>query len=351
MYRSFINGLKSGDVSCVYLLCGSERYLLDKAVEELKLFLLKGLPEINLSVFEDDHIDTKALINACSTLPFGGDKRLVLVKDFPGLISKSKKESEEPPEEKKGTAKTGDFDFIFELPDTTCLVFINYGDVDKRKKLFKNINQTGKIYQFDKISKSDLSQWIKGHFNRAGKEIKPLDLEDFAANTGYLDKNSDANLYHVQNEINKVLAYVGNDKTISREHLEKLFARNLENDIFKLIDACWEKNISKSLKTYNDMLLSGELSFSILSMISKGIKNLIRIKDLKNRGLDARSISEKTKIHEYTVKLYMKHIDKMNFNVLERAFRRCLDCEKDIKTGKINERLSFEMLFASLFDQ
>lgn len=350
MYRSFINGLKSGDVSYVYLLYGSERYLLDKAVEELKSYFLKDFPEINLSIFEDDNIDSKALVNACSTLPFGGDKRLVFVKNFSGLISKSKKQSGEEAEEKKGIDKTGGFDFISELPDTTCLVFVNYGEVDKRKKLFKDINKAGKIYQFDRINKGDLTQWIKGHFNRAGKEIKPLDLENFAANTGYLDKNNDVNLYHVQNEINKVLAYVGNDIVINGEHLEKLFAKNLENDIFKLIDACWENNISKSLKIYNDMILSGELSFSILAMISKGIKNLIRIKELKSRGLDVRGISEKAKIHEYTVKLYMKHIDKMSFEVLEIAFRRCLDCEKDIKTGKVSERLSFEMLFASLFD-
>jgi len=99
------------------------------------------------------------------------------------------------------------------------------------------------------------------------------------------------------------------------------------------------------------MLLCGESSFSILAMISKGIKNLIRIKELRSRGLDGKSISEKAKIHEYTVKLYMKHTDKMNYPSLENALERCLICEKDIKTGRSGERLSFELLFASLFDE
>ncbi|MCQ1530879.1 DNA polymerase III subunit delta [Lutispora saccharofermentans] len=351
MYRFFINSLKSGDVGNIYLLHGSETYLLDKAVEEMTAYLIKDFPEINLTIFEEDNFDLSALINACSTMPFGGDKRLIIVKDFAGLVSKSKKTSEEGAEGSKESDKAGGFGFISELPDTACLVFVNYAEADRRKKLYKDINKIGKIYEFGKISKSDLVQWIKGHFTRAGKEIKPMDLEYFAANTGYLDKNSDMNLYHVQNEINKALAYIGQDKAVTKEHLEKLFPKSLENDIFKLIDACWEKNISKSLKIYNDMLLCGESSFSILAMISKGIKNLIRIKELRSRGLDAKSISEKTKIHEYTVKLYVKHTDKMNYTGLEKALERCLTCEKDIKTGKSGERLSFEMLFASLFDE
>lgn len=351
MYRSFINSIKSGDVDSIYLLHGNETYLLDKAVEEMTAYLIKDFPEINLTIFEEENFDLAALINACSTMPFGGDKRLIIVKNFAGLISKSKKIIEEGIEEPKELDKAGGLGFIFELPDTACLVFVNHTEVDRRKKLYKDINKIGKIYEFDKINKNDLIQWIKGHFTRAGKEIKPMDLEYFAAYTGYLDKNNDMNLYHVQNEINKVLAYVGKDISVSKEHLEKLFQKSLENDVFKLIDACWEKNISKSLKIYNDMLLSGELSFSILAMISKGVKNLIRIKELRSRGLDAKSISEKTKIHEYTVKLYMRHIDKMNYRGLEKAFERCLTCEKDIKTGKTGERLSFEMLFASLFDE
>ncbi|MDD4833352.1 MAG: DNA polymerase III subunit delta [Lutispora sp.] len=351
MYRSFINNLKSGDISNIYLLYGAERYLLDKAVEEFKNYLLKDFPEINFSTFEDDRFDLSELINACSTLPFGGSKRLVLLKDFPGLISKAKKPADEKAEEVRGIEKADNFSFVAELPDTTCLVFLNHGDVDRRKKLYKDINKMGKVYKFDKISKADLTQWIKGHFSKAGKEMKSLVLEEFVTDTGYLDRNSDVNLYYVQNEINKVLAYVGQDKIVNKEHTANLYQKNLENDIFKLIDACWEKNISKCLTIYSDMLLSGEFSFSILAMVSKGIKNLIRIKELKSRGLDTKSISEKAKIHEYTVKLNMKHIDKMSFKILEKAFGRCLKCEKDIKTGKLSERLSFEMLFASLFDE
>lgn len=236
------------------------------------------------------------------------------------------------------------------MPETTCLIFMNHGDVDGRKKLFKYINKMGKVYKFDRIGKGDLIQWIKGHFTRAEKVINPSLVEYFADNIGYLDRNSDTNLYHVQNEINKILAYVGDEKIVTEEHLKQLSIKSLDNDIFKLIDACWQKNISESLKIYNDMLLAGEHSFMILSMLSKGIKNLIKIKELKNQGLSIKEISQKAKIHEYTVKLYLRHIDKMSFSILDRALERCTLCERDIKSGRLYERLSFEMLFISLFE-
>jgi len=350
MYRSFINDLRSGNVSNLYLLYGNERFLLDKAVEELKDNILTDFPEMNLTIFEDDGLSISDLANACNTLPFGGDRRLILVKDYGGLVSKSKNTGDDEAEKPIEKGKSDELKFIYELPETTCLVFINYGEVDGRKKLFKDINKSGKVYKFDRISKADLIQWIRGHFTRADKKINPSLVEYFADNIGYLDRNCDTNLYNVQNEINKILAYVGGEKTVTEEHLKQLFNKSLENDIFKLIDACWQKDISKSLKIYNDMLLSGENSFAILATLTKGIKNLIKIKELKNQGLGAKEISSKTGIHEYTVKLYMKHIDKMSFNALDKALERCISCERDIKSGRLYERLSFEMLFTFLFE-
>ena len=189
----------------------------------------------------------------------------------------------------------------------------------------------------------------KRPFKRVGKNIKPSAIEYFADNIGYLNKNSEANLYHVQNEINKVLAYAKDDSIVTEAHLKQIIKRDIEKDIFKLIDACWQRDISKSLRIYNELLLSGESSFGILAMISKGIKNLIQIKELRIRGLTAKEISKTSQIHEYTVKLYLKHVDKMSFDILENAFNKCINSEINVKTGKINERLSMEMLLTSLF--
>lgn len=349
MYRDFINDLKNEGAGSLYLLYGSERFLLDKAVEELKSRVVNGFPELNLTIFEDDTLDFNDLANACNTLPFGSDRRLILVKDYKGLLSKSKKSTEGTDDELNDKEETNDFDFIFQLPNSTCLVFVNHGDVDGRKKLVKSINKTGRVYKFDKIDRNELIQWVKGHFKRAGKEIKPSVLEYFADNIGYLNKNSDANLYHVQNEIKKVLAYAKDDNIVTEEHLKRILKRNIDNDIFKLIDACWQKDVSKSLKIYNDLLLSGESSFGILAMISKGIKNLIQIKELRIKGLNEKEISKTAQIHEFTVKLYLKHIDQMDFEILENAFNKCVNSEINIKTGRINERLSLEMLLTSLF--
>ncbi|NLM43043.1 MAG: DNA polymerase III subunit delta [Clostridiales bacterium] len=347
MYRSFINDLKNEGIGNLYLLYGSERFLLDKAVEELKNKVVGGFPEINLTVFEDDTLDITNLANACNTLPFGSDRRLILVKDYKGLVSKSKKSVESIDE--NGKEETSNLDFIFQLSNSTCLVFVNHGDVDGRKRLFKSIKKAGRVYKFDRIDRGELIQWIKGHFKRVGKNIKPSAIEYFADNIGYLNKNSEANLYHVQNEINKVLAYAKDDSIVTEAHLKQIIKRDIEKDIFKLIDACWQRDISKSLRIYNELLLSGESSFGILAMISKGIKNLIQIKELRIRGLTAKEISKTSQIHEYTVKLYLKHVDKMSFDILENAFNKCINSEINVKTGKINERLSMEMLLTSLF--
>ncbi len=346
-FRQLMKDIKDNSLKPVYLIYGSETYLIDKGWEVLKNAVVTAYPELNYTQLEGEKLEASELSAACETFPFGSDKRLVVVRDL-GLF-KSKGEGEEDGADRKD-AQQSFIDVISNISDTTCLLLVTYGGIGKKKKFVNELKKHGAVYEFGRIDKDELAQWIKRELGRNGKKISPRELDYFIDTTGYQDKNGSKTLYDVENEIKKLTGYIGDSTDVLREHIEAVVPRNMENDIFKLINACAEKNIDRSLRIYGDLLMDGESSFGILALLSKQIKNMAEVSELRSKGYDGKRISETLKIHEYTAKLCIKYTASIKKQDLMSAFRKCIDTEFSIKSGRMAERLAMEMLMTGLFD-
>lgn len=345
-YRQLMSDIKNNSIKPVYLIYGSETYLIDKGLEALKNAIVTSFPELNYTLMEGEKLEANELSIACETFPFGSDKRLVSVRDL--WILKGKEEGEEASKPSKDIQ--GFIDIVENINDTTCLLFFTYGDIDKRKKLVKELKKQEAVYEFDRVDREDLAQWIKNVLGKNGKSIGSRELEHFIRSIGYIDKNGSKTMYDVENEINKLSGYMGNLTDVRMEHIEAVVPRNIENDIFKLINACSEKDVDRSLRVYGDLLLEGESSLGILALLSKQMKNMLGVSQLYGEKYGAGSIAEKLKLHEYTVKLCIKYSSSIKSQILQSAFKKCLDTEFSIKSGRMGERLAMEMLLVGLFE-
>ncbi len=346
-YRLLINDIKSNNIKNVNILFGTERYLIDKALESLKSSIVTAFPELNYSLLDGAQVKADNLIVACETFPFACERKLVIVRDLP--VFKAAK-GEDAGESSISPDLNSYIQLISNVTDTTCLVFVFYGNIDKRKKIFTEIKKNGSIYEFNRVERDEFATWIKNVLNKANKKINPRELENFIHATGYLDKNSSKTLYDIENDIKKLISYTGKEANISVEHINAVMPRNIENDIFKLINACSERKVSESLRVYGDMLVEGESSLGVLAMISRQVKNIINVQELNSKRYDSKSIADKLKIHEFTVKLCTKYCQTISRSKLVNAFNKCLDAEMCIKSGKMAERLALEMLLVSLFE-
>jgi DNA polymerase-3 subunit delta len=309
-----------------------------------------SFPELNYTQLEGEKLDASELLAACETFPFGSDKRLVVVRDL-GIL-KSKGDGKGDVEEAAASGKDPQpfIDLVGNINDTTCLVLVSYGGIDKRRKLVNELKKHGAVYEFDRIDRDELARWIKKGLGKSGKSIGSKELDYFINSIGYLDKNGSKNMYDVENEIKKLAGFAGSSVEVLISHIEAVVPRNIENDIFKLINACSEKDVDRSLRLYADMLLEGENSFGLLALLSKQIKSMLEVSELYDKKYDSGRISEKLKLHEYTVKLCIKYSSSIKKHVLQSAFRKCLDTEFSIKSGRMGERLAMEMLLVGIFE-
>lgn len=356
-YKAFASEIKN-EIKKVYLLYGQESYLLDKAKELLKERVVTAFPELNFNILDGENMTVDQLQNACETFPFGTEKRLVVVRQ-PAFLKKASKKDEEEQEEAEQDQATsskkdvgeqkGFLELLKELPDTCCLLMLYFGDIGKSKKINDVVNKDGAVFEFKKAEKDELIKWIKNNFGKFNKKIGFKEIDYFVVLSGYLDKNSEKNLYDLENEINKISAFSGKDEEITINHIDTVMPKSLENDIFKLINSSADKRISESLSVLSDLLTQGEEVFAILAMITKQIRTMTAVVELNQKGMDARTAAAKLKIHEFYAKNCLNYGRKIGMQGLVKGLNNCVASEMNVKSGKMDKRLAIEMLIINMF--
>ena len=335
-YKDIIRNIKDKNFENIYLLYGREYYLIDNAIKNFKESLNESMIDFNLDVLDGKEVLLDQLQSSIETLPFMDDKKITIVKDFELLKGKRKNFSE-------GDEKYF-IDYLDNISESTVLVFVVYGEVDKRKKIVKKIQEKGIVFNCDKISDMDLFKWTKRKFEGFGAVIENAQVMYFIESQGYRDKNSDKTLSDLENEIIKISSFVGKGNKVTNEVIDRLSQKKIENDIFKLIDYIGEKNSSNAIKILNDMISEGESVLGIFAMISRQFKIVMQVRQLQISGSSVNDIGEKLNLRQFVVNKALKQsrnfsdemiIDMLNF-ILENDFK--------IKNGLIKDTLAIEIL-------
>lgn len=337
-FNKLVKEIKSGNVQNIYLFFGQEQYFCKEIVKLLEERVINpSFRDLNYEYIEGENITVQRIENACETLPFMDERRLVILKNF--SLLQGGKTSKEEEEQIKYLVE-----YIQKVPQSTCLVFWQSESIDKRKKLFQAIKKIGAAWEFEKLKSIELEKWIERHLRKKSKGIQRSALHFFMENGDYLSKNSTKTLIDIANEIDKIVDYVGDRKEIFIEDIEKILPRKLENDIFKMVDAIGQKNKKISLKLLNDMLKEGENEIKILSMIARQFRILIQCRELRDKGYSPKEIANKLHMMPFVVNKGISQSKYFDRHTLKEAIHSTLEMDLKIKTGKINEKLALEML-------
>ncbi|QXM06213.1 DNA polymerase III subunit delta [Crassaminicella indica] len=336
-YKEVLKDLKNDALNNLYLFYGQEYYLIENILNSIKEKIInKGFEDLNYQFIDGKETDVNTIINACETLPFMAERRMVLVKDLECFFGKRKNISDG--EEERLTK------YFANLPATTHLFFVVTQDIDKRKKIIKAISKYGKIVAFEKLSERDMHKWILKSFKKYNKEINDREISYFLDITGYLDKNSNKNLKDLDNEINKLCSFLGDRIVVTSSDIELLAPKSIENNIFSLVESIGRKNTDKALSLFSDMLMEGESEIKILYMITRQFRYLFQIKLMEKQGYTPMAIAPKLGLRQFVVKKYLQQAMNFDEKMLKKALQACLDTDESIKKGKIDQRLGIELL-------
>ena len=345
--KNVMEDIKKGNLKKVYLFYGEEEFLMDYSLKVIKdKYIDSGLESLNYIVFEGKDTPLDSIYNACETLPFMSQKRIVVVKDF-GCFSRKKKDDGESGRLNEDEKKLASY--FLTLEDYLCLIFMEKGvKVDRSKKIVKKVKEVGEIVEYTKLKGIELNSWIGKTFKKYGKIISKVNINYFVQYSSYFDSNGNKTLYDLENEIIKICNYLGEKIEVQKEDIDKVMTKSLETNIFKLLDSIAQKDVNNSLRILNEMIISNEPTQLILYMIIRQLRLILVSKLLKEKGYDNKSSIEKLKISEYE----FKKISNQSFNFtipkMEEALNHCLETDKNVKNGIVDSKLALEMLLISL---
>ncbi len=177
--RKLLEELENRRLQQIYLIYGKETFLIEEIQEKFKNLANPAMMDFNLSVIDGKEINLEEFLSSIETLPFMDDKRYIIVKDFELLKGKKKNFTDS---DEKELVKV-----LEKISETTVLVFVNYGEVDKRKAIFKAIDKFGIVCEMKKLDDMSLLNWCKNQFDLRKAKINNADINYFIELTGYRD--------------------------------------------------------------------------------------------------------------------------------------------------------------------
>ncbi len=336
-YTKIINCIKKNEIKNIYLFYGEEVYLINNVLEKLKAKLVEpSFEQLNFVIIEGEEASYEKIIDACETLPFMAEKKLVYVKDLDIFRGKSKQFSEI--EEKQFA------EYISQIPKSTSLVFYGNTSIDGRKKIIKEIKKHGDLIEFTKLREDEFNKWIISAFKNFGKTIKPKELALLKNALDYLGRSPSQNLLDVENEIKKLISFMGERAELENEDINKVLGSSFQNDIFNLLDSIEKRNSVESIKRLNYILEEGEPILKILTTLGNQMKNILSSKLLVEEGYSSKMIASKLKIHPFVASKCARQSKNFTIGELINLLNKFLDADLKIKSGMMDEKLVMEML-------
>lgn len=337
-YRSAWKEVQQGVIKPVYALYGTEQFLIDEFIHFVKHKVLdEAMLDFNYSVYDLAETPIQQVVMDTETLPFMGDKRVVVAQNAFFLT---------------GTKPSGGLEhqlealqtYLEQPMDTSILVLTVSGEkLDERKKLVKLLKDRGALFPFLPLKDRELWSWI---IRRAQK--LQVDMEDQAAKM--LERIVGNDLRRLKQELEKMAAYAGTGGRITEDVVYILASRTLEQDIFGLIDKVAKLEIKQALRIYYDLLKNKEEPLTILNLLARQFRMILQVKVLSEKGYSQQQMAAQLGVHPYPIKLAAEKSQRFGETALRNILAYLSEEDYRIKSGQIDKVLSLELFLMKIKD-
>ena len=333
-YIEINKNIKKGSLSPIYLLTGTEHYLIEDTLHKLiDKCLTAEEREFNLSKFDMREYPVEMAVEEAYTFPFMGGKRLVIIKD--AFFYSSGKETAKVEHDLKKLESY----LENPAPETVFVIIAPYEKLDERRKIVKLAKKNGEVLNGGALTVKELNQWVIERSKEHNVEIETSAIEQLIHLTS-------ADLMTMATEIKKIAINVGEGGIITRDIVEGLVARSLEHNIFALVDGVVKQEADKAWKIYLDLLKQKEDPIKILALMVRQFRILYQVKQLSQQGYSQKQMAGNLKLHPYVVKLTANEAKRFKDEELLSLLDQLADMDFKIKTGQIDKTIAVEIFIS-----
>lgn len=315
----------------LYVLCGSEAYMKQHyALRMCNAAVDETLRDFNFHRFEGKDLELDELARAVDTLPLGGERSCVLVRDFPLEDMNGEKEF---------------LSFLRELPEHAVLVF--WMDTQpfhpkKYKVLAEAVNAVGHIVQLDA---PDESQTMR--LAAAGAKSRGCSLD--RATAQYLIECVGGDLNLLQNELDKLCAYAGGG-ALTRNQIDDVCVKSIDAKSFDMVKAVSAGNGTLALRLLDDLFVQKVAPQLLLGSLIANYVDIYRAYTAMQAGKKA---DAPVQLFDYKGKSFrLQNAGRVAAGMKLPQIRQCLDllaqADRRLKNTGTDNRLVMEQCVIGL---
>lgn len=296
----------------MYLLISDNYFIVSYKIKEI----IKNNSQAEVIKFDLQDNTLEEVMNALNTLNLFMTKKIVIVYNSESITESKELEK-----------------YLNNPLEDNILVMVA-NSLDERKKITKLLKSKLKL--------------LDNHINM--EEIMDKELENYQMDQNtrrYLIDYCNHDNDQILNELAKLKLYKLNEQEITKEDINEVVKKNIDDNIFNLVDYIVKKDKSNALEVYNKLIFYGEEPVKIMILVANKIRLIYQVKVLaKEKSLD--EISEHLKVHLFPIKLAKEMSYSYSEQELITYLTRLSELDIKIKQGQIMPEMGFRMFIFAL---
>lgn len=278
------------------------------------------------------------IISDLETPSFGFEKKLIIAKNT-GLF---KKEGRKKVKKDDQSIKSKLLEYLNEnfeyIKDSVILVFVE--DEAEKSELIEFINKNGIVCNFEYQKPAQIQARIKAITNAYKVNIDTPTLSYFIECCG-------TDMQDLINEIRKLIEYVGQGGTITKDDIDKLSIKKMESIIFDLTDSLGKKNTKVAIEVLRNLILAKEPVQKILITLYSHFKKLYLVKLALKNNKDIIYALDLKPNQTFLVNKYKMQAGYFKTSEVRKILKELCDLDYKYKIGLIDLEVGFESILCA----
>lgn len=332
-YDVYEKEIEKGNIKNGYIFCGLDEELIKDGIELIvKKEIAEEFKELNLIRIDGMNTNFDEIMNACETMPFMSEKKVVIIYRANFLQEKS---------DSTGTKIYNDIKkYVADMPPYTTLIMY-YLCKDKRDKPNKNKKLTSIEKHFpvvycDKLKRDKYIKKVDGIFKEKGKAIGRTEL-------AYFCEKVQNNFDIIKREADKLIAY-SEGREIKKSDIDILISSSSEEDVFDLVELIAHKKIDKAIDLMRDILVKSDQHMLIITAIEKHFARLYEIKVGMSQGKRADKFMSELRLPQFVCEKLMSQSSRFTQKQLCELVKLCVTTETKLKSSGVDKDMEMEFL-------
>ncbi|WP_244833299.1 DNA polymerase III subunit delta [Clostridium sp. BJN0001] len=332
-YDEFLSEIENGKKKNGYLMAGLDEELIKECINKIiNKNIDQNFRELNVIKFDGMSVTFDEIFNACETMPFMSDKKVVIV--YRSVFLNEKQDIKMIQKLK---------DYVKNLPSFT--IFIMYTLLkDKRDKIPKNKNimtfdKSLELVYCDKIRKDRFIKKVSDIFKEKHALIGRTELMYFINKCG-------TNFTIIKSESDKIVSYCLN-REIKKNDIDKIVSSSEEDDIFDLVDLVSQGKIEMAEDVLKEILFKRDSHMLILSAIERQFQRLYEIKIGLLNGKNVGYFEKEFRLSNFVILKLISLSKRFSKKKIEKILNLTLETEKRIKSTTLDKDMELEFLLLS----